>query len=126
MKFSRVVIAGVLGAVLVYAIVRVTGALTSMSADLCELLGRQHHGCRQRLDLAPWRRRSARARHRVFLRLCIHLRVGDAAGAFVEYRGIHIVVAFAVAHLAFGMTVGALYGRPLHKINARRTVWREA
>ena len=163
MKFSRVVIAGVLGAVLVYAIVRVTGALTSMPADLCELLGSSITAADSvwtwllggvvQLALGivssfvyaaifEWVTQRAGAAVGLLVGIA-HVVVAGVAtgflpagrlieaglappGAFMEYRGILVVVAFAVAHLAFGMTVGALYGRPLHKINARRTVWREA
>lgn len=163
MKLSRVVLAGVIGAVLVYAIVRVAGALTSMPADLCELLGSSITstdsvwtwllGGVVRLALGivasfvyacifEWVTQRAGAAiglivgfaHVVVAGVAIGFlpagRLIDAGlappGAFMEYRGIAVVVAFVVAHLAFGVTIGALYGRPRHEISTRRTIWREA
>ena len=46
-------------------------------------------------------------------------------GAFMEYRGPFVVVAFVIAHLAFGTLIGLLYGRPRHALVARRVVWHE-
>lgn len=46
-------------------------------------------------------------------------------GAFLEYRGLPVVAAFVIAHLAFGTIVGILYGRPRRAPVARRVVWHE-
>lgn len=46
-------------------------------------------------------------------------------GAFMEYRGVIVVAAFVIAHLAFGTIVGLLYGRPRHALIAPRVVWHE-
>jgi hypothetical protein len=46
-------------------------------------------------------------------------------GAFLEYRGIWIVIAFIVAHLVFGAVVGALYGQTRRAVPATRRVWRD-
>lgn len=163
MKFSRVVLAGVIGAVLVYAMVRVAGALTSMPADLCELLGSSITstvsvwawllgGVAQLVlgivasfvyaSIFEWVTQRAGAPIGLIVSLAHAVVAGVSIGflpagrligaglappgAFMEYRGSVVVVAFVVAHLAFGTTIGALYGRPRHEISTRRTVWREA
>jgi len=46
-------------------------------------------------------------------------------GAFMEYRGPLVVVAFMIAHLAFGIIIGFLYGRPRHALIAPPVVWHE-
>lgn len=45
--------------------------------------------------------------------------------AFLEYRGLAALIAFIIAHLAFGTFVGAVYGRVLHGVARSRTIWRE-
>ena len=39
-------------------------------------------------------------------------------GAFLEYRGAMAIGVFVVAHLLYGITVGAAYGRPRHSVPA--------
>jgi hypothetical protein len=46
-------------------------------------------------------------------------------GAFMEYRGLLVIAAFCAAHLVFGTFVGALYGRPVHRIDWRAATWHE-
>jgi hypothetical protein len=46
-------------------------------------------------------------------------------GAFLEYRGIWIVIAFIVAHLVFGAVVGALYGQTRRAVPMTRRAWRD-
>jgi len=45
-------------------------------------------------------------------------------GAFMEYRGGWVVAAFVLAHIAFGVAVGTLYGTVQHAPRLART-WRE-
>jgi hypothetical protein len=47
-------------------------------------------------------------------------------GAFMEYRGAAVLAGFIVAHLAFGATVGALYGGTRHAVRDTTLVWRDA
>jgi hypothetical protein len=46
-------------------------------------------------------------------------------GAFMEYRGLLLIAAFCIAHLVFGTFVGALYGRPVHRIDTPTIIWRD-
>jgi hypothetical protein len=46
-------------------------------------------------------------------------------GAFFEYRGLVALIAFIIAHLAFGVSVGAMYGRVRHAVTNPRLVWRD-
>lgn len=46
-------------------------------------------------------------------------------GAFMEYRGGLVVLAFVAAHVAFGAIVGALYGRPCHARAVPVVAWRD-
>jgi len=46
-------------------------------------------------------------------------------GGFLEYRGGWVVAAFVIAHLAFGVVVGALYGDTCHRVPSARPVWRD-
>jgi hypothetical protein len=39
-------------------------------------------------------------------------------GAFMEYRGMAVLAGFIVAHLAFGATVGVMYGNVRHAVAA--------
>jgi hypothetical protein len=47
-------------------------------------------------------------------------------GAFFEYRGLWCVVAFIVAHLAFGAVVGLLYAPTRHAYPRAHRRWSEA
>lgn len=44
-------------------------------------------------------------------------------GAFLEYRGAWTVAAFILAHLVFGVAVGALYGKARHAVTVQSAVW---
>ncbi|HKN65153.1 MAG TPA: hypothetical protein VJW73_02695 [Gemmatimonadaceae bacterium] len=163
MKLSRAVVSGVLGAVLVYVIVRVAGALASEPSDLCTLLGSSLTGTDNMwtwllgataqlvlgivaslvyASIFEWVTQRAGAPIGLLVAL-VHVVVAGIGtgflpagrlieaglappGAFMEYRGIAVASAFVIAHLAFGMIIGALYGRPRQKIRTPRTVWREA
>jgi hypothetical protein len=46
-------------------------------------------------------------------------------GAFMEYRGLLVIAAFILAHLAFGTSVGMLYGRTRHRTEVPVVVWRD-
>jgi hypothetical protein len=46
-------------------------------------------------------------------------------GAFMEYRGGYVVLAFVLAHLAFGAIVGALYGVPRLDVPTSIVAWRD-
>jgi hypothetical protein len=46
-------------------------------------------------------------------------------GAFMEYRGVIVLVGFLVAHLAFGTFVGAAYGATVHAASPAAPRWRE-
>lgn len=46
-------------------------------------------------------------------------------GAFMEYRGVIVLVGFLLAHLAFGTFVGATYGATVHAASAAAPNWRE-
>lgn len=46
-------------------------------------------------------------------------------GAFMEYRGLVVLIGFIIAHLVFGTLVGAMYGRVHHAIGSERVVWRD-
>jgi hypothetical protein len=45
--------------------------------------------------------------------------------AFMEYRGLWVLTAFIVAHLLFGVIVGAMYGRTIHWATRSSVQWRE-
>ena len=163
MKISRVILSGVLGAVLVYAVVRLTGAFASVPSDLCQLLGSSITGAGSAwtwllgavgqlvlgvvasiVYAAIFESVTQRAGALIGLLVGLaHVALAGLAigflpsrrlleagvappGAFMEYRGVAIMVAFAIAHLAFGLLIGALYGRPRHVVTVRAVVWREA
>jgi len=46
-------------------------------------------------------------------------------GAFMEYRGVIVLVGFLLAHLAFGTFVGATYGMTVHEASLPEPRWRE-
>ena len=46
-------------------------------------------------------------------------------GAFLEYRGWWVIGTFVLAHLAFGVIVGMVYGKPLHSIETMRGTWND-
>ena len=46
-------------------------------------------------------------------------------GAFLEYRGLIVAGAFVVAHLLFGVFVGAAYGASRHSIPRTAAVWHD-
>jgi hypothetical protein len=46
-------------------------------------------------------------------------------GAFLEYRGLLVAGAFVVAHLLFGVLVGAAYGVTRHALPTTRAEWRD-
>ena len=69
--------------------------------------------------------------HMVIAGLSVGFLPGDAliasgllpVGAFFEYAGGWVVIAFVCAHLAFGAVVGTLYGRPRHEIPPTGRGW---
>jgi len=162
MKIPRAVAAGVLGTVVVIAVVWLGGLASRQDADICALLGASVTEVRDAwtwvLGLAlqlvigivaaivyaaifEWVTRRAgvlvgfivAVGHAVIAGLAVGFlpaaRLIEAAttppGAFMEYRGPLVVVAFVIAHLAFGTIIGLLYGRPRHAVVARRVVWHE-
>lgn len=46
-------------------------------------------------------------------------------GAFLEYRGLVVTGAFVVAHLVFGVIVGAAYGAPRRALPRAAAVWHD-
>jgi hypothetical protein len=46
-------------------------------------------------------------------------------GAFMEYRGMAVLAAFIVAHLAFGTAVGAMYGDTRHGVRVTTLAWHD-
>jgi hypothetical protein len=46
-------------------------------------------------------------------------------GAFLEYRGWWAIGTFVLAHLAFGVIVGIVYGEPLHSVETMRGTWKD-
>lgn len=46
-------------------------------------------------------------------------------GAFMEYRGAWVVATFVLAHIAFGVLVGGLYGTVRHPPTTARHQWRD-
>jgi hypothetical protein len=162
-KVSRAILPGVVGAVLVYAIVRLAGVLANSPSDLCQLLGSSVTaagglwawllGAVAQLVLGivaslvyaaifEWVTQRAGALIGVLIAIAHAVAAGLAIGflpagrliaagvappgAFMEYRGIALVSAFVIAHLAFGMLIGAMYGRPRHAAATPTVVWREA
>ena len=162
MKFSRAIVSGVIGGVLVIAIVFAAGVASGQDADLCALLGNSITGI---TGVLPWT-----------IGLAAQLAVGIAAallyatifewvtrrggllvglaiapahtiiaglavgflpaarlmssgvsppGAFLEYRGFIVAGAFVVAHLLFGVIVGAAYGASRHPIPRTAAVWHD-
>ncbi len=47
-------------------------------------------------------------------------------GAFYEFRGAWCIAAFVLAHLAFGCSIGAMYGQTTHTYARVRRHWAEA
>lgn len=162
MKFGRAIVAGVIGAVLVYAVVYLAGLTSGTHADLCLLLGASITGASSvpswligaigQLLVAvvaalvyaaifEWVTRRAGALVGFVVGLahvvCAGIATGflpaqrliDAnlgvPGAFLEYRGLIVLIAFVVAHLLFGTLAGAMYGRPRHAVVDPKVVWRE-
>lgn len=46
-------------------------------------------------------------------------------GAFMEYRGWIVLAGFLLAHIAFGVFVGATYGAPVHAASPPEPHWRD-
>lgn len=45
--------------------------------------------------------------------------------AFMEYRGLWVLAAFVLAHLMFGISVGAMYGHTIHAAPRAKVQWQE-
>lgn len=156
MKLLRAVVSGLVGAVIVYAIVAIAGRAAGREADLCLLLGASITGQAGAWTwvvgaigqlvtgavaaviyaaIFEWVTQRAGAvigliiglAHVVFAGIATGFlpaqRLLDATlrppGAFLDYRGLVVLVAFVIAHVLFGVLVGTLYGPVRHVIRGR-------